>query len=166
MRTISRHVRLHAAGATHEELTMTARTADLQNSIEGIGSAFESFQAKHDNFVADHKVRQAEIVDRLEQLEARASGPGKIAGNREQDEHVRLFLKWFSRPHDATARQELENVQSHLSRKDASIAVPSSGGYAVPEQIASDIERFELKFSPIRDLVQVAKSARQTSRCC
>jgi hypothetical protein len=93
---------------------MTARTADLQNSIEGIGSAFESFQAKHDNFVADHKVRQAEIVDRLEQLEARASGPGKTSVEREADREMKVFEK-FVRTGD-------------LERKDMSIG---SGADAV-----------------------------------
>lgn len=101
------------------------------------------------------KTENAELSNRLEEIEAKASMPGKMAATRESDEHCRLFLKWFSRPHDATARQELENIQTHLSRKDMLIGTPSQGGYAVPEELAREIERHEKKFSPVRDLVQV-----------
>jgi HK97 family phage major capsid protein len=35
------------------------------------------------------------------------------------------------------------------------IGTPAAGGYAVPEEILRDIERLELKFSPVRRLVRV-----------
>ena len=48
-----------------------------------------------------------------------------------------------------------------MERKAGStiIATPSAGGYAVPEVILREIERFEKKFSPVRDLVKVVQTA-------
>ena len=38
------------------------------------------------------------------------------------------------------------------------VATPASGGYALPEVVLRDIERFEKMFSPVRDLVKVVRT--------
>ena len=41
--------------------------------------------------------------------------------------------------------------------KDVTIGTPAAGGYAVPEEIAREIEKLERKFSPVRSLVKVVQ---------
>ena len=41
--------------------------------------------------------------------------------------------------------------------KDVTIGTPAAGGYAVPEEIAREIEELERKFSPVRSLVKVVQ---------
>src|SRR5262245_46046488 len=110
---------------------MTTRNEQLADQIGNIGNAFETFQAKHDNFIAEHKVTQAEIIDRLEDLEAKASRPRKESGG--VSEHMKLFSAWLKKPHDEKTRTELGNFQSDLERKDVTIASLPGGGYSVPE---------------------------------
>src|SRR5262249_12501427 len=64
-------------------------------------------------------------------------------------------------PHDATTKTELENCERHIERKAGQSQVSSSvaaGGYAIPEEILRDIERHELKISPVRSLVRVVQT--------
>ena len=107
-----------------------------------------------------------EMVDgfdeRLADMEARANRPGSTTGRgtvaeREQQDHTKAFLNFVRKPDNGSYKQELENLQTHMERKAGNvvIATPSSGGYAVPEEIRRDVERLELKFSPVRSLVNV-----------
>jgi len=103
---------------------MSARTTDLQNTIDGIGNAFETFQAKHDNFVAEHKLTQAEIMDRLEALEARRSSPGKTASANSAE--VKAFMNYCR-------TGDMREV------KGMSEASTAAGGAMVPKVIADQI---------------------------
>ena len=126
----------------------TRRTLDEFIAAEGSGIRAAIKQLQGEN---------AAYLERIEELESRAKSPGKTAGgqSREQVEHKALFEAWLRRPGDATAKMRLEEFQVALSRKDVTIGTDSAGGFAVPEQIAREIERLEKKFSPTRSLVKV-----------
>ena len=103
---------------------MSARTTDLQNTIEGVSNAFETFQARHDNFVAEHKIAQIEIMGRVEALEARQSSPGKT--NSANSAEVKAFMHYCR-------TGDMREV------KAMSEATAASGGAMVPKVIADQI---------------------------
>jgi HK97 family phage major capsid protein len=95
------------------------------------------------------------------EIEARAKMPGATGerrGGAKDREHRKHFERWLRSPHDTSARQTLGDLQHNagIEAKDVTIGTPASGGFAVPEESAREIERLELAMSPIRDLVRVA----------
>ena len=141
---------------------MTARITDVKDAIEELGSAHEAFRASYQTAVQDIRTKQCEIEARLEEIETGNCRPGRtsLGNEREQQDHVKAFTAWMRKPDDATRKTALENIEEHLSRK-AEVRPRSprhrSGGYAVPEVIMRDIERFEKALSPVRDLVKVVQ---------
>jgi HK97 family phage major capsid protein len=93
--------------------------------------------------------------ERLEDLEARASTPGKTAEQKAKDEYKSTWLDWVR--HKGQSPLHEQKMQD-MAKKDITIGTPSGGGYGVPEEIAREIERLELKFSPVRRLVKVVKA--------
>jgi HK97 family phage major capsid protein len=93
--------------------------------------------------------------ERIEELESRASSPGKTVEQKAKDEYKSAFINWL-RAKGSSPIDEQKMVD--LQRKGVIIATPSAGGYAVPEEIAREIERLEKKFSPVRDLVKVVQT--------
>ncbi len=109
-------------------------------------------------FIEDQKAKldyvknqNAALQARLEELEANASSPGKTYRAKESTEHLNLFSRWLRRPHDNEAKHRLGEFES----KVVSIGSDPGGGFAVPEEIAREIERLELRLSPVRALVRV-----------
>ena len=99
--------------------------------------------------------------ERIEELEARASNPGKTAADKLKDEHKTVFESWVrARGNDAGLESKLIDLQRKASVEGKSVTIGSSagGGYAVPEEISREIERLELKFSPVRRLVKVVQA--------
>lgn len=124
----------------------------VREAIEDIGHAFQEFKSANGQ-------RLDAITDRLEELEARASSPALGAGNRKgmsaaDREHMQRFDAWLRRPNDAHTKNELSEFENR-ERKAMSVASAADGGFAVPEQILREIERLELKMSPVRQLVKV-----------
>jgi HK97 family phage major capsid protein len=97
--------------------------------------------------------------ERLEELEAKASSPGKTASHKRQDEHKQAFIAWIrNKGQSPMDEARLYDVQRKMvEAKDVTIGTGSAGGFAVPEEIAREIERLEKKFSPVRDLVKVVQ---------
>ena len=98
--------------------------------------------------------------ERIEDLEARASSPGKTAVEKMRDDYKDTFVRWIrsrgESPDDAKQLKDLHRKM--LDAKDVTIGDGPSGGFAVPEIIAREIERLEKKFSPVRDLVKVVQA--------
>lgn len=93
--------------------------------------------------------------DRIEELETRSKTPGKTAAEKQKDEYKDLFGKWVrSRGQDAAVEVKLQDI----AKKDVTIGSAAGGGYAVPEDIARQIELLELKYSPVRRLVKVVQT--------
>ena len=126
------------------------------DTINQFGEAFDAYKDVQNE-------RYGKLEERLEEIDAKGSRPGKTApgegtvAEREEKEHTRIFLDWCRKSKDVTRTQELENIQTHIEKKAGSVVIgtPSSGGVVVPEEIRRDIERLELKLSPVRDLVNV-----------
>jgi len=93
--------------------------------------------------------------ERLEELEAKASQPGKTAQEKSHEAYKETFVDWVrSKGNSPLDEQKLQD----LAKKDITIGTGSAGGFAVPEEIAREIERLEQKFSPVRRLVKVVRA--------
>ena len=95
--------------------------------------------------------------ERIEELEARAASPGKTAQQKRQDEYKSAFVEWVrSRGQAPQAEAKMHELQRKaMEQKDVTIGTGAAGGFAVPEEIAREIGRLELLFSPVRSLVKV-----------
>jgi HK97 family phage major capsid protein len=105
--------------------------------------------------------RLSELQERIEVLEARASNPkATISLDNGEREHKSRFEAWLRAPNDPKRNMDLREVENRLGieGKAITIGTPSDGGYAVPKEIAREIERLELKFSPVRRLVKVVQT--------
>jgi HK97 family phage major capsid protein len=130
---------------------------ELLGAITRIGDAHEAFVKSWGGAVTSVKGEVAELRDRLEEVESKRNGPGRIttgSENAEEREHKSRFMNWLRHPHDGEAKNQLSEFESR-ARKNVSISSSASGGYAVPESIGRDIEKLERKFSPVRSLVNV-----------
>jgi HK97 family phage major capsid protein len=104
--------------------------------------------------------RFEEMIDRIEELEARKSAPGKTLNERDGDVHMKLFRDWVFKPQDSQRKQALGEFQDKLiQQKYINIGTGADGAFAVPEVIARDIEKAEIKASPVRNLVKVMRSS-------
>lgn len=97
--------------------------------------------------------------ERLEELESRSKTPGRTAAEKVSDEYRDAFTTWIrnkgASPND---EQKLLNVQKKMiEMKDITVGSSAGGGYALPKEIATMIEKFELLFSPVRRLVKVVQ---------
>ena len=150
----------------------------IKGAIDKIGYAFDGFKESQEQ-------KHGALQERVEILEARASNPKAAAVDERFEaierhlidnprktavdshvsaidhEHKTRFLAWLRRPKDMKAISDLHEIQERLAaeRKDMSVGSNADGGYAVPQQIAADIERLELKLSPVRRLVKVLPAA-------
>jgi HK97 family phage major capsid protein len=114
--------------------------AERDGAISGRLSNIETLLKEHSDWFAE-----------MQEAEAKGGQPGRTQPSKSSDEHLDAFCKWFRKPKDQSTRSALEELQA----KDVTIGSGSSGGYAVPKQIAQNIERLELKQSPVRSLVSV-----------
>ena len=118
---------------------------DIKSGIEKQAEALGEFtKANTERFTA--------LDERLQELEARWSRPGCVVPMKAVDqEHIKLFENWLRKPRDHQANEQLSNFQREC--KAVTIATPADGGYAVPEEIGREIERKQLKLSPVRRIV-------------
>ena len=100
--------------------------------------------------------RLAQASDRLEILEALNDRPKASIQDRMRGEHKDLFEKWVrSGGTDDSARHECDDLaRKALEVKDVSIGTTTAGGFAVPEDIATMIDKILLKTSPITQYVK------------
>jgi len=97
-------------------------------------------------------------LDRLEELESRVRTPGRPNGDGKvrpfNPEYTKHFEHWIR---SGGKNPQDEAMMAEIERKDVTIGSNPGGGYAVPKEIAQQIERFELRFSPVRRLVRVER---------
>lgn len=121
---------------------------EIKTAIDLQHSAFDAFTKRQDT-------RFDEITDRVEAIEAGATSPGKVAETRETVEHKTRFEAWLRKPFDAARKNSLSDFE--IAAKNVTIGTGAAGGFAVPAEIDRQIERLELKLSPVRRLVRVVK---------
>jgi HK97 family phage major capsid protein len=97
------------------------------------------------------------LQERVEEIEARRSSPGKTRDEKAAREHVERFTNWLRKSTDPRREAELRDFEDK-EFKDVTIGTSAAGGFAVPEEISRQIEALQKKLSPVRDLVKVVKS--------
>lgn len=101
------------------------------------------------------------VRERVEELEAKGMRPGKTGVEKLQDEHKAAFESWIrGRGQDPVAETKMRDLERKASVefKDVTIGSGAGGGFGVPEEISREIEKHELKFSPVRSMVKVVRA--------
>lgn len=99
--------------------------------------------------------------ERVEELEAKAMSPGKTGAEKVRDEYKNAFVDWIrNRGQNADSERKMQEIQrkAQTEYKDVTIGTGSAGGFGVPEEISRELEKHELKFSPVRSLVKVVRA--------
>jgi HK97 family phage major capsid protein len=157
-------------GTTFEEFKKVndQRIEALKNGNESKAKELDAKLAKIDLDVSSFSNLKASIEreqqfnrERLEELEAKGSSPGKTASQKVHDEYKDAWLGWMrNRGQSPQHEQKMLELQrkAALEHKDITIGTGSAGGFGVPEEISREIEKLELKFSPTRSLVKVVQA--------
>ena len=129
-----------------------ARAAELAETLDKISIKLTDDTKKKE--ALDRKIGMQ--ADRLELLEALNDRPSMSIADKLQNEHKELFERWVrSGGKDEQAREKCtELVKKSLEVKDVSIGTNLAGGFAVPEEIAAQIDAILLKTSPITQYVK------------
>ena len=117
---------------------------------------------------SDIEVEMKAQTDRIEELESRRNLPGLTSPlNKTQEEYKTNFFSYLraAGPGNIMRKAEFGQKMNDLAKqarqqaeheqKAVIIGSLTEGGYAVPEEIQREIERLELKYSPVRRLVRV-----------
>jgi HK97 family phage major capsid protein len=129
---------------------------------------FDAKLAKMD----EHINSISEMKSKLEKVETKLSRPGAF-GNAKDDgetpeaaEYRHAFLDWMRAPSDNERQQKAASAAKALEAKSRAegretraaqviTSTGSAGGFALPEQIESQIARLTVDISPIRQLATV-----------
>jgi len=147
--------------------TNDARIDALKKGDEALASELDAKLGKINEaiggFVTLRKTLETELQfhrERIEEIEARGKNPGRSAQEKLKDDYTKAFLGWVRNrgqsPQDEQAMHDLQR-KAAAEFKDINIATGAAGGFAVPEEISREIEKHELKFSPVRSLVKVVQ---------
>jgi HK97 family phage major capsid protein len=136
----------------------TSKAGELETKLARIDTTITKWDGIKRDIEAEHKF----LTERIEELEARASDPKKGGPVvKLKGDYKSAFEDWVrSRGADRSIEGKMHDIAVKLrtEHKDITIGTPAAGGYAVPEEIAREIERLELKFSPVRGLVNVVQA--------
>ena len=132
-----------------------ARAKELRESVDKISANLDNQQKNKE--ILERRI--AALAERQEILEAVNDRPGKTVAEKIKDQHLDLFLKWVrSGGKDQAVQQEYKALTvKAMEQKDITIGTNLAGGFAVPEQIGSEVEKLVLKFS---DIVAEVKNVR------
>jgi HK97 family phage major capsid protein len=98
--------------------------------------------------------------DEREEFESKLGSPGRTLPGSDSELHVKAFGDWILKPHDEKRKAALGEFQDKLvERKYINLGSNADGAFAVPKVIAEEIEKEELKLSPVRNLVKVVRSS-------
>lgn len=141
--------RIKALGEGNE-----SKAKELAEKLEKIEKDVSKFSELKKQSDLDHKIA-GELTERVEELEARNSNPGKTATEKLKNEYSNTFIDFVRAKGQSPV---LEQKMIDISKKDVTIASPAGGGYAVPEEIGKQIGLLEKKYSPVRRLVKVVQA--------
>jgi HK97 family phage major capsid protein len=101
------------------------------------------------------------LRERVEELESKGMSPGKTGAQKVNDEYKAAFVNWVrNRGQAPDEERKMQALQRKAAEefKDITIGSAAGGGFGVPEEISREIEKHELKFSPVRSLVKVVRA--------
>ena len=119
----------------------------LRNAVEAKADAGTVARIEAD--LAKTLEAKAALEARLVAVENAAARPGAMKGNEAADEYKSAFINAVRKPADSNAKSALDS----LSKK--AVEVSSGFGIAVPSEIASEVNRLAVDFSPIRQIAKV-----------
>ena len=127
--------RLQAIDSGNESLA-----SELNEKLGKIEDALSSATQQKKDIEIEMELQR----DRIEELEARGSRPGKTAAEQLGEEHKSEFIDWLSDKGQSPSREsKLQDLQRKLMEyKSVTIGSNPGGGFAVPEEIAREIERY------------------------
>jgi len=130
-----------------------SKATELGTKLDKIEKDVSQFSELKKKIELEQQVQK----DRIEELEAKASSPGKTMQQKRRDEHKDLFIDWVrNKGENPVLAAQLTDLQKKMiEQKDITIGTGAAGGFAVPEEISREIGRLELLFSPVRRLVKV-----------
>jgi len=159
--------------------------SEVEKTIDQIGRAFEEFKETNDKRLKEIEQRgqaTSETTEKLDRIEARmqelderkkeidqrladaevkidtprGNGREESKDSPEAKRHAQAFERFVrSYGQDEEAKIELRNAESDMRKRATLIGTNSLGGFAVPEIIASQIERQVLQKSPLRQYARV-----------
>lgn len=162
---------------------MSEHLIEIKNAIDQMNTAFSAYREVNDLRIKaiergdgpranelDQKLQRIEkdvqnasktkdtlerLEDRINDLESKAGRPSNPNNRQSRDEHVETLVNWirkrcYSPQHEARL--------SELEHKDISEISQAGGGYMLPKYIGDMLEQFELKYSPVRNLVTVLQA--------
>ncbi|MFZ1992158.1 MAG: phage major capsid protein [Alphaproteobacteria bacterium] len=139
------------------------RDVDFARKLDEIDARTAAFSKDGREALKRAEEEIGAMRERLEELEARGSSPKRNSAggvdSPEDREHLKRFTAWLRKPRDANAMASLGEFEQRTDRRDVTVGAGAGGGFAVPETILRDIEKLELKFSPLRSLVRVQQVA-------
>jgi len=134
-----------------------ARADELEAKLKKVETDVSKFGELKQTIATEMELNN----ERIEELEAKQSTPGKTAEQKLANEYSEAFNGWIrgrgESPEHAHKMRALQAKAAEM--KSVTIGTAAAGGFAVPEEIARQIERLEKKFSPVRDLVKVVQAS-------
>ena len=132
-----------------------SRATELEQKLSKVEGDLSSATKEKKRLETEIEVQR----ERIEELEARAKTPGKTVEQKLRAEYSDTFVKFMrSGAMDQELGVKLRSLERQmLEEKDVTIGTGSAGGFAVPEEIARDVEIQEKLFSPVRQDVKVVK---------
>lgn len=129
------------------------RARELEEKLSRCEKELAQISETRKKMELEHQLQR----ERLEELESRASSPGRTSAQKRQDEYKETFIDWIrNKGQGPIQEQKLQDLtRKMMEQKDITIGTGAAGGFAVPEEIAREIGRLELLFSPVRRLVKV-----------
>lgn len=169
------------ANAAGYEVREAPDMGKIAETIEKLGQAFEEHKSANDLRISelakkgvsdpllDDKLEKlgaemdalSELKRDLEKIATRASRPGgdgeRVSETKESVEYRQAFAEWVRNPTDPQVMQKAHAAQKALNTRAANVTTGtgSAGGFALPEQIASQIDRLVADISPIRNIARV-----------
>jgi HK97 family phage major capsid protein len=131
----------------------TGKAGELAHKLGKI----EAEVGKLSKLKGDIELEMQHQKERIEELESRQRSPGRTGVSKRAAEYKSAFVDWIrNKGQSAVLEQRMQDLaKAAYEAKDITIGTPAAGGFAVPEEIAREIERLEQKLSPVRRLVKV-----------
>jgi HK97 family phage major capsid protein len=95
------------------------------------------------------------IETRLAEVETKAARPGGIPKAEESDEYKEAFVAYIRNPSNPVLQSKMYDLQAKAT--DVRTSTGASGGFALPEVIATDIAKQVQDISPIRQIARVVQ---------
>ena len=141
-------------------------TVEIKNAIDSLGRDWEAFKKANDDVKGRSEGERKEMLDKINsalnaaesakqsaELAAEKAGrmiaAGPQAGDLSKAEHKKAFGSFMRKGYDVGLRD--------IEQKAVTLGTAADGGYALPEEIASQVQAKVMDISPIRAISTVVQ---------